>query len=179
MTKIDRRVIGDPILRKVADKITKQEFGSKKLINLVDSMRSALEKNDYGIAMAAPQIGVSKAVIVIELKPTPTRKDIDKFSLVLINPKITAYKGKKVMLRDGCISIGAQEDPLYGWSERYESVVVSYMDNDGNEHTETYDGFMAHVMQHEVDHLNGVLFVDRVKDPKTYIHASEFKKLQP
>lgn len=172
--KQNRRVVGDPILRQVAEEIV--DFDNTALTGLITDMRDTLRLHDYGIALAAPQIGVSMAVVVIELKPTPTRPDLKTQSLILINPKIDAYLGKKVTLRDGCVSIGAIDDPLYGWSERQESVKVSFQDEHGSKHTEEYDGFMAHVMQHEIDHLNGVLFIDRVKDPKTYMHASEFKK---
>lgn len=174
-----RRVIGDPILREVAKQVTKEDFRKSELKKLVDDMHGTLAQNNYGIALAAPQIGESKAVIVIELKKTPTRPELEEFSLVLINPVIKKYTGKKVMLRDGCVSVGAEDDPIYGWSERSESIEVTYQDESGKEHTEKFDGFMSHVLQHEIDHLNGILFVDRVKDPKTYIQASEYKKQQP
>ena len=177
-TILSRRVVGDPILRKQAKLIDKNNIGSAKIQTLIRDMLRTLKAKEYGIAIAAPQVGESIALVVIDIKKTPTRPDIDEYSAILINPKILKYLGKTEFMRDGCISVGAEDDPLYGWSERYPKVVVEWLDEAGNRQQAEFDGLLAHVMQHEIDHLNGRLFIDLVKDSKTYIHASEYLKIQ-
>ncbi len=173
---LERKIIGDPILRKKARLLKQAELNSAKTKELIADMSYTLRAKQYGIAIAAPQVGESLALVVIDLKKTPSRPDVVDYKAVLINPKITKYIGKTRPVRDGCISVGADDDPLYGWSERSPKVEVEWLDESGNKNKEKFDGLLAHVMQHEIDHLNGILFVDRVKDPKTYIHASEYLK---
>ena len=174
--KLSRRVIGDPILRKNSLNLEDVEIPSEITKKLVTEITDFLREKNYGIAIAAPQVGVDKSIVVIDIKKTPTRPDAEPFHLVMYNPEIISYDGDEVELRDGCISIGDVDDPLYGWSTRYTKVIVRYKDQEANELTEVFEGFIAHVMQHEIDHLNGILFVDRVKDSKKYTHASEYKK---
>lgn len=175
---LQRRVVGDPILRTKAKQLTKQNITSSDVKAVVENMYYTLKKKQYGIALAAPQVGHALAIAIIDLKPTPTRPNLTACRMTLFNPKITEYIGEVVSLRDGCVSIGAEDDPIYGWSERYEGVGVEYQNQDGDKKVEKFHGFLAHVMQHEIDHLNGVLFIDRVKDSKTYTTASEYLKQQ-
>jgi peptide deformylase len=94
--------------------------------------------------------------------------------MIIINPKITKFYGKTTGMWEGCIS-GTE---LYGKAVRYKKVRLSWLDENAQQHKNDFNGLVAQVIQHEVDHLNGILFVDRVKDTKTYITFSEYKKLR-
>jgi peptide deformylase len=95
-------------------------------------------------------------------------------SLTLINPEIVSHYGKKIAEWEGCIS----GPDMYGKAMRYPKVRLRWLDGHAHPHQKTFEGLVAQVIQHEVDHLNGILFVDRVKDPKTYMTFSEYKKLR-
>mgnify|MGYP004417263441 CR=1 FL=1 len=167
---------GNPILREKARLLTDEEIlhiGTQKLI---ENIRHTLTKEDYGVGLAAPQVGVSIALSVIGIKPTPTRPNLTPFSAVIINPKITEMFGRRKQKWEGCISCGSGDDTLYGKVPRYERIKVKWLDETVTLHEEVLDGFVAHVVQHEVDHLNGILFVDRVKDSKTFMMADEYRK---
>lgn len=137
-------------------------------------MKYTLEKRKYGIGLAAPQIGKGIGLIVVGLKATPTRPNIEKLDMILINPKITKFYGAKAGMWEACIS-GSE---LYGKAMRYERIRLSWLDEKATKHEKDFKGLIAQVIQHEIDHLNGILFVDRVNDPKTYITFSEYKKLR-
>jgi peptide deformylase len=137
-------------------------------------MRYTLEKKRYGVGLAAPQVGEPIAVAIIGLKPTPTRPNIEKLSLTLINPEIISRKGKPIGKWEACIS----GSDLYGKAMRYEKIRLRWLDHKAKPHEQDFEGLVAQVIQHEVDHLNGILFVERVKDPKTYVTFSEYKKIR-
>ena len=96
--------------------------------------------------------------------------------MVIINPKIVKTYGQKSPMWEGCISFGDTQNFPYAKVPRYKKVRLSYDDEHGQHHEADFDGFVAHVIQHETDHLNGVLFVDRVVDTTTYITVAEYKK---
>jgi len=167
---------GNPILREVAKQLSVEEVLSTEIKSLIENIRYTLEKEEYGVGLAAPQVGKSVALSVIGIKPTPTRPDVKVFNSVIINPEITETFGRKIQLWEGCISCGAGGDTLFGKVPRYKSIRLRWIDEFGDKHEEKVTGFVAHVAQHEVDHLNGVLFVDRVKDTSSYMMADEYRK---
>ena len=169
-----RTQFGNPILRSPTKTLTKKEILSKPIQTFLIDMKYTLEKRRYGIGLAAPQIGEAIALVIVGLKPTPTRPNIKKLNMVLINPEITKYYGKSIGMWEACIS-GSE---LYGKASRYEKVRMSWLDEKAEKHEKDFDGLLAQVIQHEVDHLNGILFVDRVKDSKSYITYSEYKKIR-
>jgi peptide deformylase len=169
-----RTQFGNPILRTSSKALTRQEIVSKQIQELLRDMRYTLEKRQYGVGLAAPQIGKGVMVAVVGLKPSPTRPNIEKVDMDLINPVITKYYGKTTGMWEACIS-GSE---LYGKAARYEKIRLVWQDKKAQRHEKDFDGLLAQVIQHEVDHLNGVLFVDRVKDPKTYVTFSEYKKIR-
>jgi peptide deformylase len=175
--KILRRTqFGNPILRQKARRLTKDEILSSEIQDLIKNMRHTLLNRDYGIGIAAPQAGQSLALSVIELRATRTRPNLPKSewtSLNIINPGVVKNYGEPKQKWEGCLSL----DNVFAKAERYEKVRVKFMDEKGREHEEDFEGLLAHVLQHETDHLNGVLFVDRVKDSKTFVSESEYKKL--
>lgn len=174
--KLLRRVqFGDPSLRAIARDLTKAEVLSTATTKLISDMRYTLKHKKYGVALAAPQVGKNIALCIIEIRPIKTRPNIPKekwASLVLINPEIIKTYGKRQQLWEGCISFAE----IFAKVPRYKKVNVKYQNQQGLSLQEDFEGLLAHVVQHEIDHLNGVLFVDKVKDPNSYMTASEYTK---
>ena len=166
---------GNPVLRKVARKLNKNEILSDKIQNLIADIRYTTEKEQYGVGMAAPQVGESIALSMVAIKPTPTRPKLERFETVLINPEVIETYGDKVPMWEGCMSCGSGDDTLYAQVPRYKKIKLRWLDEKANEREEVLEGFVAHVAQHETDHTNGILFVDRVEDTKTFIMSDEYK----
>jgi peptide deformylase len=174
MRILRRTQFGNPLLRTTARQLTRQEILSTTTRELVRDMRYTLTKKRYGVGLAAPQIGESVAIAIIGLKPTPTRPHIPTLSLTLVNPEIVSRSGKLTAEWEGCIS----GPDMYGKAMRYPKVRLRWLDGKAQAHEKNFEGLVAQVIQHEVDHLNGILFVERVRDPKTYMTFSEYKKLR-
>lgn len=177
MSKLLRRTqFGNPILRSVARILSVDEILGDDIQQLINDMRRTVAERQYGVGLAAPQVGQGVALSVIAIKKTPSRPDALEAQMVIINPVITEVMGKRSRMWEGCISFGGAKDFPYAQTLRYKSIRLKYQDEHAIEHEEVFDGLLAHVLQHEVDHLHGVLFVDRVDDPKSYMMVSEYKK---
>jgi peptide deformylase len=164
-------------LRQLARRLTPSEITSPEIQQLVADMFYTLETKKYGVGLAAPQVGQNVAISVINIQKMPWRPDVDEYTMVIINPEITATYGRRSGMWEGCISFcGDQKDFPYAKALRWRKVRVKYLDLQGKQHEQDFEGLLSHIMQHETDHLNGVLFVDRVRDPKTYIAVSEYNK---
>ncbi|HMQ99927.1 MAG TPA: peptide deformylase [Ignavibacteria bacterium] len=149
---------GFEVLRKKTKKVTKID---DKFIELVGSMFNTMHKAS-GIGLAAPQIGSDMALTVIDISRTEEKKKIKTEPLTLINPVIKDYHGE-ITLEEGCLSIPY----VRGDVTRPETIYVEYQDLDLNRHYIELKGFIARVAQHEIDHLNGILFIDHLnKDEK-------------
>jgi peptide deformylase len=148
-------IIGSSVLRKKAEDIDKDY---PKLKELIDDMFETMKVSD-GIGLAAPQIGKSIRLLVVDGSPMaedePGLKDFKK---AFINIKITEFSEDTEVMQEGCLSIpGLHEDV-----KRSNRIRVTYYDEDFNFHDEYYEGFAARIIQHEYDHLDGILFTDRV-----------------
>lgn len=165
---------GNPVLRQIAKRLTVDEIVSEEIQTLIRSMFELLRSDKYGVGLAAPQIGKSVALSVIGIKPTPTRPNLERFDTVIINPSYEGV-GRRTSMWEGCISCGAGSDTLYAKVPRFRKVQATWVDDKGEEHSRVLNGFVAHVFQHETDHLNGVLFVDKVKDTSSYMMADEYR----
>ena len=147
-------VIPDARLRAVADPIIEVDDEIKSLAkDMLDTMYDA-----PGIGLAAPQIGVMKRIVVMDLAPEGETPE----PMVLINPEITAFGEQMQVTEEGCLSI----PELYYEVERPNEVTVKYTDLDGNEVIKDAEGKLAVCIQHELDHLNGKLFVDYISPLK-------------
>lgn len=166
---------GDPILREKARQLSHAEIKSHDIQQLIADIRHTNQTKQYGVGLAAPQVGVSVTLSVIGIKPTPTRPNLEPFDQVIINPTYEGI-GRRTGMWEGCQSCGSGDDTLYGKALRYRRITAMWYDEHGELHTRELDGFIAHVFQHETDHLNGVLFVDRVRDTTTYMMADEYRK---
>jgi peptide deformylase len=175
MNKILRKTeFGDPVLRSAARRLSKDEICSTEIQQLIQDMYYTLENKKYGVGIAATQVGKSFAISAIDTRPTPTRPDLIRQKLTIINPEIVKGYGRKIRQWEGCIS-GTE---LYAQVPRYTKIRLKWVDDKGEAREQNFDGFLAHVIQHEVDHLNGILFVDKVEDTKSYMTFREYKKMR-
>ncbi len=166
---------GDPILRRIAPHLTIDDIRSEDIQELIANIRQTNKEKQYGVGLAAPQVGISVALSVIGIKPTPTRPENTPFEAVIINPEYTGL-GRRTGMWEGCQSCGRGNETLYAKALRFRKIRAEWLDEQAHKHEQVLEGFPAHVFQHETDHLNGILFVDRVRDTKTYMMADEFRK---
>ncbi len=145
MSVLDIRRAGDPVLKEKAKPVSKI---TKAVRTLLDNMSQTMQDAD-GVGLAAPQVGVSLRVIVI---------DVGEGLIELINPEIIESEGCETST-EGCLSIPG----MYGDVERFTSVTVQGLDRQGNVATVRGTGLLARALQHEIDHLEGVLFIERAQ----------------
>lgn len=148
-------VYGHPVLRKIAVDIDENYPGLDQLINdLFETMYHA-----EGIGLAAPQVGKSVRIFVIDGAPAAEDDpSMEGFKRAFINARITEKKGELLPMSEGCLSIPNLREEV----NRESHIRIEYFDQNWEFHDETYDGYKARVIQHEYDHLDGVLFPDRV-----------------
>ena len=148
-------VYGHPILRKVAAEITKEYPGLNKLIeDLFETMYFS-----EGLGLAAPQIGKSIRIFVIDGKPAAEDEpSLADFKKAFINPQITERCGELKPMNEGCLSIPNLREEVM----RESHIRITYYDENWEFHDEVYDGYKARIIQHEYDHLDGILFPDRL-----------------
>jgi peptide deformylase len=149
-----------PILRQKAKPVKKV---TPEIVKLIDNMIATMHAAP-GVGLAAPQVGKSLRVIVVDIGPGP---------LALTNPHILASSGSQVFT-EGCLCLPGVEAPV----ERASSLKVKGLDRDGQAVIIMAEGFLATVLQHEIDHLDGLVFIDRVKDPSLikYVPRNREKK---
>lgn len=170
-------LFGNPILRQKARQLSVAEIISPETQELIADMQYTLAVKKYGMGLAAPQVGHSIALSVIGVKPSPSRPELQTERVIIINPVIVRTYGRRSQMWEGCISFqGGSRDFPYAKALRWRKVRVHYLDERAKQQEKDFNGFLAHVLQHEVDHLNGILFVERVRDPKTFVMVSEYKK---
>lgn len=163
--------MGHPLLRQIAQNVTSEEIKSEEFNQLIKDMYDTM-KQEGGIGIAAPQIGVSKQVTIIELPEDSDRyEEVQKTPLlVIINPILTVIDDEKKGYWEGCLSVPG----LRGYVERPQKIKVEFTDLDLKKQTLELDGFLATVFQHELDHLSGTLYIDKIKDTKHLSYEEEF-----
>lgn len=155
----------DPVLSKKAEPIT--EFDDK-LMQLAEDMAETMYAAP-GIGLAAPQVGVSKRLVVIDCSP----KDEPPQLMILVNPEISEAEGE-CFEEEGCLSV----PDYYASVHRHSTVTVRYQDLTGHAHQVDAEGLLAIACQHEVDHLEGILFVDRLSPLKRSIFRKKWRKVE-
>ena len=143
MAVLDIMKAGHPVLKQVAEPV---EFVNKKMRTLIEDMAETMYKTD-GVGLAAPQIGVSQRIIVL---------DDGNGLLELINPEITHKEGSQIGL-EGCLSVPG----YYGDVERFDKITVKAIDKHNKKVTIKAEGFLARILQHEIYHLDGHLFIEK------------------
>ena len=161
-------VFGDPILKKRAVDISENTPEIQKLVS--DMFETMYEAN--GVGLAAPQIGKGIRLFVVDAEPLDKEK-LKGFKKVFINPEILEESGEEWGFEEGCLSIPGIRTEV----KRHANVKLKYLDENFVEHIEDFDGFKARVIQHEFDHLEGVLFVDLVSPIKKQLIKSKLTNI--
>lgn len=157
--------VGHPNLRKKSQILNLEQIQSKEVQKFIDDFILTLRNSGYGAALAANQVNKLWQIIVIELNKMPLE--------ILINPQVLKFAGEKVKAYEGCLSV-----PGYlGVVGRSDKVVVEALNREGKKIKIKASGFHARVLQHEIDHLNGILYIDRMIDVSSLITEEEFDKL--
>jgi peptide deformylase len=166
--------VGDPVLRERARELSREELASPAVQRLIDDLIET-KRSANGAGIAANQVGERLRIAVAEVEaPNPRYPYKPPIPLtVMVNPVVEPLDGEMVEINEGCLSV----PNLRGALSRHVNVSVRYLDRDGNERAEVRRGLTAGTFQHEVDHLNGVLFVDRA-DPRTLATWEQFERHQ-
>lgn len=145
----------NPILRKKSAEISKEQLLDKKMRSLLADMEVTMKKRD-GAGLAAPQVGLNIRLVVIHH---------DKKTLFLINPKITKKSWAREIEEEGCLSVVNEKgEIIYAPVSRHKKINCLYVDEKGKQKSLAAEKLLARVIQHEVDHLDGILFIDRLKE---------------
>lgn len=164
--------LGHPVLRKVTANLAQRELQSAAMQKFIDDMIETMKEYD-GVGLAADQVHESKQLAVLEVANNPRYPNKPDVPLtVLVNPKVTPLSDVLEEDWEGCLSI----PDLRGKVPRYTSVQVQAWDRNGQELDYVATGFHARVIQHEFDHLNGKLYVDRMRDLTTLSFLQEFAR---
>ncbi|MGP0128859.1 MAG: peptide deformylase [cyanobacterium endosymbiont of Rhopalodia musculus] len=164
---LDIHYLGDRILRQPAKRIAKVDDSVRELVKeMLQTMYSS-----HGIGLAAPQVGIHKQLIVIDCAPDDSANQ----PVVLINPKITSVSKELSLFEEGCLSIPG----VYLNVTRPEVIEVSFKDEQGKPCKRQATNLLARVIQHEIDHLNGVMFVDRVENGLALTEALQKNGFSP
>jgi len=155
----------EKVLREVAEEVPLSHISSKAIQDIIVDMRHALSTQDDGVAIAAPQIGVSKRIFVVSGRVVGYIKGEEDGEhvhpdLIYINPKIIKVSKERSWTEEGCLSIRY----LYGKVRRANKVQIEAYDEHGKKFRKGAKGLMAQIYQHETDHLDGILFIDKAKD---------------
>lgn len=167
-----RRILrlGDPLLRRKSSPVPITEIRSKEIKNLVRDLYDSM-KVSAGIGLAAPQIGVLKRVVVVGFDRSERYPELARGieQRVLINPEVEILAGQTEGFWEGCLSIPG----MRGYVERSRRIKLKYYDLNEDLHEELVEGFDAVVYQHECDHLDGVLYIDRLSDMRLFGYEDE------
>jgi peptide deformylase len=152
---------GNPVLRAVAQPVAAEDFGSPKLRSLIDRMKSLLAGEEYGVAIAAPQVGESLRLFVVAGKALASDEtetnEPESEDMVFINPTITRLSKERGEMSEGCLSVRGQ----YGSVVRHTKASIKAFDVNGKPFTYNGAGLIAQIFQHECDHLEGILYIDK------------------
>ena len=164
--------IGHPVLREPAREITPAELRSREMQALIDDMIDTMRAAG-GAGLAANQVGELLRIAVVEVDHNPRYPYKPPIPLtVIVNPVLEPVDDELVAINEGCLSV----PDLRGTLDRHVTVRLRYLDRDGAEHDEIRRGLTAGTFQHEVDHLDGILFLDRVSDPTTFTTWEQFER---
>jgi peptide deformylase len=165
--------VGHPVLRERAREVSEEELGSGEVQRLIDDMVETMRAAD-GAGLAANQVAETLRIAVVEVRPGNPRYPYKPAVplTVAVNPVIEPLDDEVERINEGCLSV----PNLRGEVPRHMGIRLRYTDRDGEEHEEVKRGLTAGTFQHELDHLDGVLFLDRVDDPATLTTWAEFDR---
>jgi peptide deformylase len=176
MTKDDIIALPNPHLRQKSERVG---LITPEIVKVVEDMEAATidwdmsRDHEVGVALAAVQVDHLYKIVVV--RNNYDDKDDHTFT-VFINPEITKHEGKITEDYEGCLSV----KDVYGKVKRHDKVKVKALDLEGKEFRVTAEGFLARIFQHEIDHTNGIVFIDHIRDdPEAFYHLQEDGKLVP
>ncbi len=182
----------DPVLRMHARPLARKEIDTPQVRLLIENMRRRLIKEKLGVGLAAPQVGVSARLFIVAgrvfekeeidedksaatngfRKPEDTRREPHAADRVFINPEVLRVSRKKEGMSEGCLSVRE----IYGTVVRHEKITIRALDEGGKPFTYHAAGLLAQIFQHEIDHLNGILFIDKastLQDTESGLHPTD------
>lgn len=163
--------LGNSILRKVASPVTNLQ--DQKLQELIADLLATVQQAN-GVGIAAPQVGQSQRVFIVASRPSPRYPQAPQMEpTVMINPSILTHSSTINKGWEGCLSIPG----IRGLVPRYDTIEVAYFDQNGEPCRQNFTGFAARIFQHELDHLNGLVFLDRVESTQELVTEQEYQKL--
>jgi peptide deformylase len=164
---------GDSVLRKISKEVSISSITKPKIQKILMDMSEALHSQNDGVAIAAPQIGISLRIFVVSGRifdedfirgKGSTEGDLYKKSrqpdMIFINPVMQKISKDRKLMSEGCLSVR----PIYGKVRRATKATVEAYDGNGKKFIKSESGLLAHIFQHEIDHLDGILFIDKAKD---------------
>lgn len=161
---------GQSVLRKVAEPIDKDY---PELQTLIDNMFETMYKSE-GVGLAAPQIGLGIRVVVIDASPMADEEpSLANSKMALINPHIESFEGDNVSMEEGCLSLPGIHESV----TRKNTIHITYMDENFVEHDEVISGYLARVIQHEYDHLEGHVFTDRISPIRRQLITNKLQNI--
>ncbi len=164
--------LGHPVLRRVADRVSESQIKTPEIQGLIDDMFETMA-DCGGVGLAAPQVHVSLQLLVTEESPDSENEGgLLVPRGVVINPEITFLTDEEISFFEGCLSV----PDFRGRVPRIGKIRLRGLDRDGNRIDREVEGFPAVVYQHEVDHLNGIVFLDRMRDFSTLSYLKEFER---
>jgi peptide deformylase len=166
---------GDPVLKRVADPVEIEKLHSGEIKELVDAMFATMYNAD-GVGLAAPQIGKSIRVFIVDtvqLQNPEESKDFHGIRKAFINAEMLEETGEEWKYEEGCLSIPHIREDV----SRQPGIKIRYTDVDGQEHVDTFDGITARVIQHEYDHIEGILFTDKINPLKKRLLQRKLDKI--
>jgi peptide deformylase len=172
VTRLAILSVGHPTLRSSAREVSEQELQTPETQRFIDDLIETM-RDAGGAGLAANQVDDLRRIAVIEVDQNARYPYKPPIPLtVIVNPRLEPVDEETVAINEGCLSV----PDLRGEAERHVSIRVSYLDRDGAAHEELYRGLTAGTFQHEIDHLDGVLFLDRVRDPRTFTTWEQFER---
>ena len=166
------REVGDPILGKECNEVDIKNI-NKEILDTIEDLKSTLEYGT-GLGIAAPQTGVDKRIIVIGAKKENIKyNDAEEIPITaMINPTWKKLSEDTDVQYEGCMSVPS----IRGKVERYKNIEVAYYNEDGEKIVKQVNGFLARLVQHECDHLNGIVFLEKVKEPNGFATKENIDK---
>lgn len=156
------------VLREIAKEVPREEITSPKIQKIISDMKQALESQSDGVALAAPQIGIPLRIFIVSKKAFAIMddedpKDTSYEDLICINPQIIKKSKKTQIMDEGCLSVRGS----YGNVKRARQATIEAYNEHADKFTRGGGGLLAQIFQHEIDHLNGILFIDKAEDVET------------
>ncbi len=163
-------VYGDPLLRKISKPIEK---GTEELEEIIENMWETMYQSD-GVGLAAPQVGLSIRLFLVDASSGADEEpELKDFKKVFINPEIVERSGEEWIMNEGCLSLPEIREDI----KRPDSVRIKYLDENFEPHDEVFTGFAGRIIQHEFDHLVGVLFIDYLTPLKKRLLKSRLRDI--